>query len=61
MLKVTWPQVLAFWLQRHFLEERPARGNLLAVVRRLGNAAQAGRISGVSDVWPQQRPKRDLR
>ncbi|HEX6543632.1 MAG TPA: winged helix DNA-binding domain-containing protein [Ktedonobacterales bacterium] len=34
MLKLTWPQVLAFRLQRHFLEERAARGNLLAVVSR---------------------------
>ncbi len=35
MLKLTWPQVLAFWLQRHFLEERAARGDLLAVVSRI--------------------------
>jgi hypothetical protein len=34
MLTVTWPQVLAFRLQRHFLEERAAPGNLLAVVSR---------------------------
>jgi hypothetical protein len=34
MLKLTWSQVLAFWLQRHFLEERAARGNLQAVVSR---------------------------
>lgn len=34
MLSLTWPQVLAFWLQRHFLEERAARSNLLAVVSR---------------------------
>lgn len=34
MLKLTWPQVLAFWLQRHFLEERAARGDLQAVVSR---------------------------
>ncbi|MGZ3582311.1 MAG: DNA glycosylase AlkZ-like family protein, partial [Ktedonobacterales bacterium] len=34
MLELTWPQVLAFRLQRHFLEERTARGNLLAVVSR---------------------------
>ena len=34
MLKRTWPQVLAFWLQRHFLEERAPRGSLLAVVSR---------------------------
>lgn len=34
MLKLTWPQVLAFWLQRHFLEERATRGNLPAVVSR---------------------------
>jgi hypothetical protein len=34
MLKLTWSQVLAFWLQRHFLEERAARGELLAVVSR---------------------------
>jgi hypothetical protein len=35
MLKLTWPQVLAFWLQRHFLEERTARNNLLPVVSRI--------------------------
>jgi hypothetical protein len=35
MLKLTWPQVLAFWLQRHFLEERAAHGDLLAVVSRV--------------------------
>jgi Winged helix DNA-binding domain len=35
MLKLTWPQVLAFWLQRHVLEERAVRGNLLAVVSRI--------------------------
>lgn len=35
MLELTWPKVLAFWLQRHFLEERPARSNLLAVVSRI--------------------------
>ncbi len=34
MLNLTWPQVLAFWVQRHFLEERAARGDLLAVVSR---------------------------
>jgi hypothetical protein len=34
MVQLTWPQVLAFRLQRHFLEERAARGNLLAVVSR---------------------------
>src|SRR5262245_39693256 len=35
MLKLTWPQVLAFWMQRHFLEERAARSNLLPVVSRI--------------------------
>ncbi len=35
MLKLTWPKVLAFWLQRHFLEERAARSDLLAVVSRV--------------------------
>jgi hypothetical protein len=35
MLRLTWPQVLAFWLQRHFLEERAARGELLTVVSRV--------------------------
>jgi len=35
MLNLTWPQVLAFRLQRHFLEERAARGNLLVVVSRV--------------------------
>jgi hypothetical protein len=35
MLKLIWPQVLAFWLQRHFLEERAAPGDLLAVVSRI--------------------------
>jgi hypothetical protein len=35
MLQLTWPGVLAFWMQRHFLEERAARGDLLAVVSRL--------------------------
>lgn len=34
MLTLTWPQALAFRLQRHFLEERAARGDLLAVVSR---------------------------
>jgi hypothetical protein len=34
MLKLTWPQVLAFRLRRHFLEERAARGDLLAVASR---------------------------
>jgi hypothetical protein len=34
MLKLTWPQVLAFRLQRHHLEERAARDNLVAVVSR---------------------------
>jgi len=34
MLNLTWPQVLAFWVQRHFLEERARRGDLLAVVSR---------------------------
>src|SRR5258708_14695208 len=34
MLNLTWPQVLAFWVHRHFLEERAARGDLLAVVSR---------------------------
>jgi hypothetical protein len=34
MLTLTWPQVLAFRLRRHFLEERAARGDLLAVVSR---------------------------
>lgn len=36
MLQLTWPQVLAFRMQRHFLEERAARGDLLAVVNRIG-------------------------
>jgi len=35
MLKLTWPQVLAFCLQRHFLEERAAHGDLQAVVSRI--------------------------
>ena len=35
MLTLTWPQVLAFRLQRHFLEERAARSDLLAVVSRI--------------------------
>lgn len=35
MVKLTWPQALAFWLQRHFLEERAARGNLPVVVSRI--------------------------
>ena len=35
MLNLTWQQVLAFWMQRHFLEERAARGDLLAVVSRI--------------------------
>lgn len=35
MLKLTWPQVLAFRLQRHFLDERAAPGNLAAVVSRV--------------------------
>ena len=35
MLTLTWPQVLAFWLERHFLEERAARGDLLTVVSRI--------------------------
>lgn len=34
MLQLTWPQVLAFRSRRHFLEERAARGDLLAVVSR---------------------------
>lgn len=34
LLKLTWPQALAFRVQRHFLEERAARGDLLAVVSR---------------------------
>jgi hypothetical protein len=34
MVQLTWPQVLAFRLRRHFLEERAARGDLLAVVSR---------------------------
>lgn len=35
MLKLTWPQVLAFWMQRHYLEERAAGGSLLPVVSRI--------------------------
>lgn len=35
MLKLSWPQVLAFWLQRHFLEERASRAELLSVVSRI--------------------------
>ena len=34
MVKLTWPQALAFRSQRHFLEERAARGSLLTVVSR---------------------------
>ncbi len=34
MLTLTWPRVLAFRLRRHFLEERAARGDLLAIVSR---------------------------
>jgi Winged helix DNA-binding domain len=34
MIHLTWPQVLGFRLQRHFLEERAARSDLLAVVSR---------------------------
>jgi hypothetical protein len=34
MVQLTWPQALAFRLQRHFLEERATRDNLLAVVSR---------------------------
>jgi hypothetical protein len=35
MFTLTWPQVLAFWLQRHFLEERAERDKLLEVVSRI--------------------------
>ena len=35
MLKLTWPQVWAFWMQRHFLEERRTPRDLLAVVSRV--------------------------
>ena len=35
MLKLTWPQVLAFRLQRHFIEEHATRGDLLSVVSRV--------------------------
>jgi len=35
MLKLTWPQVLAFWTQRHFLEKRAARDGLQTVVSRI--------------------------
>ncbi len=35
MAELTWPQVLGFWMQRHFLEERAARGNLPVVVSRI--------------------------
>jgi hypothetical protein len=35
MLELTWPQVLAFWMQRHFLEKRAAHGDLQAVVGRV--------------------------
>lgn len=34
MLRLTWPQALAFRLQRHFLEKRAAPGSLLTVVSR---------------------------
>jgi winged helix DNA-binding protein len=34
MVQLTWPQVLAFRLRRHLLEERAARGDLLAVASR---------------------------
>ncbi|HEX8996388.1 MAG TPA: winged helix DNA-binding domain-containing protein [Ktedonobacterales bacterium] len=34
MVKLTWPQALAFRTRRHFLEERAARGDLLAVASR---------------------------
>lgn len=34
MVELTWPQVLAFRMQRHFLEERAARDSLLTVVSR---------------------------
>ncbi len=57
MLDLTWPQVLAFWLQRHYLEERAARGDLLAVVSRIcglhaqvmssAELAAAARIDGL--------------
>lgn len=57
MLNLTWPQVLAFWLQRHFLEERAWRGDLLAVVSRISGLhaqvmssaelAAAARIDGL--------------
>lgn len=35
MLTLTWPQVLAFWAQRHFLEGRASREDLLPVVSRV--------------------------
>jgi uncharacterized protein YcaQ len=35
MFTLTWPQVLAFWLQRHFLEERAEQDKLLEVVSRI--------------------------
>ncbi|HEX9038518.1 MAG TPA: winged helix DNA-binding domain-containing protein [Ktedonobacterales bacterium] len=34
MVELTWPQALAFRTRRHFLEERAARDELLAVVSR---------------------------
>ena len=35
MVELSWQQVLAFWMQRHFLETRAARGDLSAVVSRI--------------------------
>src|SRR5690606_33246338 len=35
MVELSWQQVLAFWMQRHFLEIRAARGDLSAVVSRI--------------------------
>lgn len=45
MVQLTWPRVQAFWMQRHFLEERLARGNLPVVVSRICGL-RAGHVVG---------------